>query len=145
MSDETKPIPNPSSTFWTQNQKLRYLIIGGWNTIVGYTIFAGIYLLIGQHVSYMLIAVISHIAAVSQSYITQRWVVFRSTQHWRTEYLRFHIAHLGSLTMGLITLPLLIELFKVPPLIAQALITALTVVASYFVHRHFTFKQARDA
>lgn len=130
--------------FWN-HQKFRYLAIGAWNTLAGYLIFAGLYLLFSPPTSYMIVAVISHLLSVTQSFFTQRWIVFRSSAHWLGEYLRFHIAHFGSLAAGLCALPLLIEVFAVPPLIAQGTITALIVVASYFVHQHFTFRKSHDA
>jgi len=92
----------------------------------------------------MIIAAISHLLAVTQSFVTQRWIVFRSSGHWFGEYMRFHIAHLGSLAIGLTLLPLMVEGFNTPPLTAQAIVTALIVVASYFVHQHFTFRKAKD-
>lgn len=98
-----------------------------------------------RHIGYMIIAVLSHLIAVTQSFATQRWIVFRSSGNWTAEYLRFHVAHLGSLAFGLTALPLMVEVFAFPPLIAQAMLTVLIVVASYFVHQHFTFRKVKDA
>ncbi len=128
-----------------RHQKLRYLAIGAWNTLAGYLIFVGLYFLLSPPTDYMIVAIISHILAVTHSFLTQRWIVFRSSASWKGEYLRFHIAHLGSLTIGLCLLPILIEIFFIPPPIAQGGITALIVVASYFVHQHFTFREPHDA
>lgn len=141
---------NPSHIYrspellWHRNRHLRYLAIGAWNTIAGYAIFAGLYLALSPHISYMIIAAISHLFAVTQSFVTQRWIVFRSSGNLFGEYLRFHLAHLTSLAIGLALLPLMVEIFTTPPLIAQAIVTALIVVASYFVHIHFTFRKAND-
>jgi len=128
-----------------RHRKLRYLAIGAWNTLAGYLIFVGLYFLLSPPTSYMIVAIFSHILAVTHSFLTQRWIVFRSSASWKAEYLRFHIAHIGSLTIGLCLLPLLIEIFFIPPPIAQGAITALIVVASYFVHQHFTFRESHDA
>lgn len=116
------------------------MAIGLWNTLAGYAIFAGLYQVIGPQIGYMLTALVSHALAVTQSFLTQRQLVFRSQAPWWTEYLRFNLAHLGSLLIGLALLPILVELIGLIPLIAQALSTLLIVVISYFVHQYFTFK-----
>lgn len=133
-----------SGTLWRENRTLRYLLVGGWNTLFGYGIFAGLYLILNEDLSYLLIAVMSHFLAVTQSFITQRRFVFCSGQPWAGEYMRFHIAHLGSLLAGLIALRLLVETIGVPPLLAQAVATVLITVLSYFLHLHFTFRQRID-
>jgi len=130
---------------WNDSLKLRYLIVGGWNTAAGYLIFAAIYGLAAKHVSYLLIAALSHFLAVTQSFLTQRHLVFHSDGSGKREYLRFHIAHLGSLAAGLCLLPLLVEWVGLSPLYAQALVTLLIVIASFFVHQHYTFKKPDDA
>ncbi len=144
MSDEFKSHAPETGLLWHRSRHLRYLAIGAWNTLAGYAIFAGLYLALSSYLGYMIIAAISHLLAVTQSFATQRWIVFRSSGHWLGEYLRFNITHLGSLAIGLTLLPLMVEVFNTPPLIAQAIVTALIVVASYFVHQHFTFRKAKD-
>ncbi|MFZ2267942.1 MAG: GtrA family protein [Azonexus sp.] len=136
-------VPNPK-LIWSNSQKLRYLTVGAWNTVAGYGIFAGLYLTFDQHIGYMIIAVLAHIAAVSQSFITHRLIVFRSSQNWHAEYVRFHLAHLGWFCVGISALPIMVEGLHLSPLVAQAAITVVVVIASYFVHQHFTFRKAKD-
>jgi putative flippase GtrA len=126
------------------HKKLRYLAIGAWNTLVGYAVFAVLYLIFGQSIDYLLIALISHLIAVTQSFISQRYLVFRSSGNLWAEYLRFHLAHLGSLVLGLGALRILVENCLISPLTAQVIVTALIVTASYFVHQHFTFRKVSD-
>ena len=116
-------------------------MVGAWNTVAGYVIFVLIYLALSAHLGYLVIAMLAHIAAVTQSFLTQRVLVFRSEGYWLAEYVRFHLAHLASLGIGLAGLWLFVERFGLPPLLAQAILTAMVVILSYFVHRHFTFKK----
>ena len=118
----------------------RFLVIGGWNTLFGYGIFAALYLCFDEHANYLLIAVISHILAVTQSFISQRFLVFCAKGVLLTEYIRFHIANIGILCIGLIALSLGIEILRLSPLVAQALVIACTVLVSFFLHRFFTFR-----
>lgn len=130
------------SQLW-HNRKFRYLAIGAWNTLAGYAIFAGLYVLLSSFVGYLFVAGISHVFAVTQSFVTQRQIVFRSAGSWKGEYLRFHIAHLGSFGIGLGALALMVEIFNAPPLFAQGVITVLIVAFSYFMHQYFTFRKAK--
>lgn len=129
---------------WQAHQQLRYLLVGAWNTAVGYLIFAVLYLLFGSWVNYITIAVVAHIAAVTQSYITQRLLVFRSRRNWIAEYSRFHLTHLITLVLGLALLSAIVEAIGVSPLFAQAIVAIAIVMVNYFVHQHFTFRATRD-
>jgi putative flippase GtrA len=143
MPEAEKPVALAPKQLW-RHKKFRYLVIGAWNTLAGYLIFAGLYMALGHYTGYMIIAVVSHLIAVTQSFLTQRHIVFRSAGKWTHEYLRFHLAHLGSLLIALVALPIMVEIFAIPPLIAQGILTALIALASYFVHQHFTFRKTED-
>lgn len=141
---EGLPAVAPWKKYWHSQRSLRYVGVGLWNTAIGYGLFALCYTLLSPQFNYLLIAILSHMMGVSQAFITHRRWVFRSQGPWLHEYLRYHLAHLGALGFGLITLPLLVELAALEPLTAQALIVVVTVIGSYFVHRHFTFRTHDD-
>lgn len=134
-------MPNIYHRLLVENTTLRYIIIGGWNTIFGYATFALMYLILKEYLNYMLIAIASHIIAVTQSFVTQRTIVFRSKNHCISEYIRFHITNIASLGLGLIILPILVETVRFTPLSAQALTTLFVAILSYHAHKHFTFKK----
>lgn len=129
---------------WNRHQQLRYLLTGAWNTAAGYAIFVVLYFLLAPKLDYRVIAVATHIVAVTQSFVTQRRLVFRSRKNWLGEYGRFHIAHLFTLGLGLVLLSLLVETFEISPLLAQAIVTTAVVMISYFVHQNFTFRTNKD-
>jgi putative flippase GtrA len=128
-----------------RNEQVRYLVVGGWNTLFGYACFALGYALFGHVVHYLVIATLVHGIAVTQSFLTQRTLVFRSRARWLPEYLRFHVSHLGLLGAGLVAMPVLVELVGLSPLVAQAAWILLSVVGSYVVHKSFSFRHARRA
>jgi len=79
------------------NQKLLYLAVGAWNTCVGIAVFSILYYLLGRSVHYQLIAVISHILSVLQSWLMYRKFVFKSQSSPFVEYLKFNLSSLVML------------------------------------------------
>ncbi|MBL0075841.1 MAG: GtrA family protein [Rhodocyclaceae bacterium] len=124
---------------WDSNQVLRFLLIGGWNTLFGYLCFFVIYQLAGSFLHYLLVSILAHCVAVSQSYVTQRYIVFRSNATMGAEFLRFNGSHLGVLLLGLLAMFVLVEVIELSPLWAQALVTAGSVFLSYGLHSRVSF------
>lgn len=123
---------------WAHHDKLRFLVVGAWNTVFGYLAFVGLYLVLDRR--YMIAAVAGHALAVSQAFLSHRYVTFQSRGGMFQEFLRFNLTYLGSLVLGLAGLPVLVEIFRVPPLLAQAGLILVTMLGSYLLHRGFTFK-----
>lgn len=70
-------------------------------------------------------------------------MVYRSSNHWLKDFLRFNLAHLGLFVLSLSGLTALVEWGGLHPLLAQAAVTIAAVIGSYFVHTFFTFRKAR--
>ena len=103
---------------WHEHRVLRFLLVGVWNTVFGYLCFVAIFFLVAESLHYLLISIFAHFLAVSQSYLTQRTLVFRSNRTIFTEFLRFNASHLGVLALGLLAMFVLVEVvglsFAVP-------------------------------
>ena len=127
------------------SQKIRYLVIGGYNIVFGYGCFALLWWLFGQQLHYIVLLTISHILSVINAYLGYRLFVFQTKGKWLKEFFKFNVVYLGTFTINLVALPVLIEEFKLHALIAQALIIVITVLASYVMHNKITFKKQLDA
>lgn len=125
--------------YWKSSRKLRFLIIGGWNTLFGYLAFAGLYLVLAATAHYLVIATLAHFVAITQSYTMQRCLVFHSREPVATEFLRFNLSHAGTLLFGLVAMWLLVDGVGMAPLAAQAVTIAGSVILSYFLHSRVSF------
>lgn len=123
------------------SRQIRFIVVGVWNTLAGYLLFVLFYSLLAQRWSYPVLAVMTHLCAVTQAFICQRYLVYRSPNGWLIEYGRFHLAHLGLFLLSLSALAGLVEFWGWHPLLAQAFVTVGTALASYFVHTYFTFRR----
>lgn len=122
------------------SRKLRYLLVGGMNTIVGYGLGVGLYLLLSPTLHILLIGLVANVLSISFSFTTQKLLVFRTEGHWLVEYLRSYLVYGGMGLIGTVLLWALVDGIHLPIWIAQGVTIGLTVVFSYVGHARFTFR-----
>lgn len=122
------------------NEKFRYLVIGAYNTFFGYSIFAVLWMLWGLSLHYIAILGISHVVSVINAFVGYRIFVFRKKGAIWGDFFRFNLVYLGVFIFNIVALPILIEGINIHPLLAQAFIVIVTVLASFILHRRFSFR-----
>ncbi len=132
-----------------EGQFIRYLLVGAWNTFFGYALYAGLNYVLTDVIpyAYMAASVISNIIAITVAYLGYKVFVFRTRGNILREYLRCYAVYGAAAAMNLILLPVLVTGLNFiitqrvyAPYIAGAILTAVTVLASFFGHRNFSFK-----
>ena len=130
-------------------QFLRYLVIGAWNTLFGYATFALFTRLLENVVpqSYMAASVLSSLINITVSFLGYKWFVFKTQGNYLREWARCVAVYGSNILFGLAILPALVYLFRhythwqrQAPYVAGALLTGVTVLVSFFGHKHFSFK-----
>lgn len=134
---------------WLNHQKkIRFVLVGLWNTIFSYLIFIALDYLFNiffspRYVAYMSAAVLAGILAILNAYIFHKFITFRSPIRGIAiipEFLRFFSTYLFSIFLGLVILPVFVELFHYDPKISAALTIPITTIISYIGHSRFSFK-----
>ncbi len=125
--------------FWRAHEQMRFVIVGGWNTLFGYLCFVTLYALLHAHLNYLLIGVLAHAIAAVNAFVAHRLLVFRSRERWFGEFVRFNISLLFVLGYGIGALWLLVATFHLDPVLAQGFVMIGAVVISYVAHRRFSF------
>ena len=136
-----RPMMELDRAWWRLPQQVRFVVAGGFNTAAGYLLFSGLYLLLGQWVHYLLIGLAAHMIAVVIAFNVHRKFVFRSTDAWWPAFVRFNLSQLVSLAFGMSALFGLVEFVRWSPLLAQFVVTLVSVVLNYLLHRHFSFRK----
>jgi putative flippase GtrA len=132
------------------DERVRFLIVGGINTVVGYAIFAVLQLTVGHRIGgaagYLLSLYGSYVLAIGLAFVLHRRFTFKvvSSGSKVLEFLRFSSVYVVSLAINTALLPALVELAGIPPLVAQALSVIVTTLVSYFGHRFFSFRKSRQ-
>lgn len=119
----------------------RYLLVGTYNAGVGFLIFYLINYAFSHIIHYMAVFVISYLLSLTHAYIGQRWIVFRSSAQWRSEYLRFLLVNLSGMAGNAMLLILFVE-SGLGLMVAQAISVVIVTAFSYFGHRYFSFRSA---
>lgn len=153
--DETEQRP-PRTSGLTRHippgQFGRYLLVGAWNTAFGYGTFALFTALLAPIVphSYLLASVLSGVLNITVSFLGYKWFVFKTRGHYFREWCRCVGVYGGNILLGLALLPLMVFAIRrylglehQAPYIAGALLTGLTVILSFFGHKHFSFRPLR--
>ena len=128
------------SGFMAKHQvKLRFLMVGGWNTIFGIGFYVLAYLWLKDYVNYFVLLIPCNIAAITNAYLCYKIFVFRTRGNWLKEYLRFYVIYGLSMLVGMGLVALAVQVFKMHPITAQILTTGITIVASFFGHKKISF------
>jgi putative flippase GtrA len=128
-----------------QDQRIRFLIVGGVNTVVGYGLFAAFNEWVFANVpfGYLASLVLSYAIAIVLAFVLYRRFVFVVRGNLVIDFLRFVSVYLLSIGINLVVLPIFVELLHLPALLAQAIILVVTTVISFVGHRYFSFRRSR--
>jgi putative flippase GtrA len=129
---------------------VRYLLVGGFNTVFGYGLFALLnWSLTGLVAySYMYAAVLSNLIAITVAFLGYKWFVFRTRGNYLIEWLRCMGVYGSSMLIGLAGLAILVPILRrslhrpeFASYIAAAIMTVVTVIFSFLGHKNISFRQ----
>ena len=135
-------------------QFARYLMVGLWNTIFGYSVYALFTALLMPRLrfGYIVASVLSNLMSITVAYIGYKFFVFKTQGNYLAEWFRCILVYGSGVLPGLVVLPLLVEgqqhglhLQRSAPYIAGAMVMGSTVIYSFFGHKHFSFRVPEDA
>jgi len=131
-------------------EKLRYLIVGIWNTVFSYAMFwLAIKLFsvpievsfgLGPKSVALLLQWAAWVLAVVQSTVTMKYFAFRSKGHLGRQILRAYFIYLPAQGLSSLILWAGMQFLGLPALVAQLAAVFVTTIISYFGHKYFTFR-----
>ncbi|MDR2437072.1 MAG: GtrA family protein [Endomicrobium sp.] len=126
-----------------EDQRVRYLVFGAFNTFIGYLISNILYYTLSKYLHVVIITTIAVILAVSIAFFSYKKFVFRTKGNWLREYLRcWAVYSIGSL-FAILAMWWLVDGLLLPFWLAQGIVIAIIVVVSYFGHSRFSFAQKK--
>lgn len=142
MSDPPRTQSRLAAVMAQANRKeVRYVVVGGWNTFFGYLVFALLQLTLGHVIGYVAVLVIAQVIGILSAYLCYRAFVFQVKGNWWLDLVRFSTVYWIVFGFNLVALPLMVSVWGMNVLVAQAIFLVITVIASYFAHNHFSFRR----
>ena len=131
-------------------QFVRYIVVGGFNAVFGYGLYALLtwsFRGLGSY-NYMYAAVLGNVIAISVAFLGYKWFVFRTRGNYLIEWIRCLGVYGSSALIGLAGLPIVVLILRHilhkperAPYIAGALLMMVTVLFSFLGHKNFSFRQ----
>jgi len=120
-----------------RHKEVRFFIVGGINTAVGYTAFV-LFVFIGFQ--YLIANTLATIIGIINSYLWNRFFTFKSKGKAMSEIVRFSLVYATSYCISMLFLYLIVDRLSVNIYIAGALNIIITTIISWFGHKNFSFK-----
>lgn len=130
---------------WNSSPSFRFLVVGGWNFVFGYGVFAALYRIFGGSWTDWSITAVATVLGITMSFITHRYITYRSKGCWWNEYFRFYVVYGAQSLLNIALIWLFVTRMKQNAYVVQFIITVALTVASYWAHKIFSFKKGRTA
>jgi putative flippase GtrA len=138
---------------------MRYLLVGAWNTLFGYScffLFAKLLLHLMPSQPSLAASAATVVAAMTNitvSFIGYKVFVFKTKGNFLHEYARSFLVYLPTLLFNAVAIaPLTVLLHRTfpahahqAPYVAGAVLAFVTVVVSFFGHKHISFRDRAAA
>jgi putative flippase GtrA len=127
----------------------RYLLVGGFNTVFGYSLFALFnWFFAGVSYGYMYASFLASLIAITVAFLGYKWFVFHTRGNYLMEWVRCAGVYGSSMAIGLVGLPILVPILRGhmqhperASYIAAALLTVITVIFSFVGHKNISFRR----
>lgn len=138
------------SIFDRHKIRIKFLLVGVWNTIFSFGIFVILYKLFKNifeldYFAYTTAQVLGSILAIINAYICHKYFTFRSAVRGRKmilEFLRFSTTYVATFLLSLLLMPFFVEVLKINPIVSSIILNIIVILTSYIVHSRFSFKKS---
>jgi len=126
----------------------RYILVGIWNTVFGYGIYAGFTALLTPHIShaYIVASLLANFLAITTAFLAYKWFVFKTQGNYLREWMRCVAVYGGSSLISTLLLPILVFALRHltrfdlwAPYVAGAALMGCNTLASFLGHKKFSF------
>jgi putative flippase GtrA len=130
-------------------QFVRYVLVGGFNTVFGFGVFAFLnwsFRGLGSF-AYMYAWALANVIAITAAFLAYKWFVFRTRGKYLVEWIRCFGVYGSGMLFGAVALPITVTVLRrtmhrpeLAPYLAGAMLTVVTVLLSFQGHKHFSFQ-----
>ncbi|MEU0543683.1 GtrA family protein [Nocardia sp. NPDC005978] len=132
-----------------RRQEIAFALVGGFNTALGMALTVlWLSVLEGEvakPVAVLLAPALAYAMSIVVAFVLHRTLVFRVRGHALRDFLAFVGVNSGGLALNLLLLQLAVTVLHAPEKPAAVVVMGLVAIASFFGHRHISFRRADDA
>ncbi len=122
------------------NQKIKYLLVGSYNTLFGYLTFVLIFYNFSDVASHSLLLGMTHFIAVTHNFFTYKRWVFNVKENLLKNYFKFHQVCFLLYIINLILFLCFTKMMNVNLYFAQGLILIIIIILGYFMNKSYSFE-----
>lgn len=127
--------------FYSLDQKIRFIISGGINTVLGYLVFIILYYFLNELLHYQIILFLSYVININISFISMQLLVFvqDKQKNLLKKYFKSYVVYLLLFLLNAFMLKLMLYA-NINVYLSQFIIVATISIITFFLHKYFTFK-----
>ena len=145
-----------TENFWFKfPQKLRYLLVGGFNTVFAYSILAILIwtyekinisnnLNLNEEIIANLALFTQYVLCVNVSFITMKYYVFQSKGNWRAEFVKAWSVYIFLYLINAPIMTFLMVTMNLHALVAQAIYLIFSTIITYILHKYYSFRKKEN-
>ena len=143
--------------FWfTFPEKLRFLLVGGFNTVLAYGVLNALDWCFGlvnkaynlgfsAEVVANVALLIQYIITINISVATMRYYVFRSHGDWRKEFAKAWSVYVFLYLINAPILTFLMVVFGLKLWLAQGIYLVFSTICTFLLHKYFSFRKQKKS
>nr|WP_306307541.1 GtrA family protein [Nocardia tenerifensis] len=124
-----------------RRQEVAFAAVGGFNTALGIGLTVVWLAVLGDNVPPSVAVAAAYAVSIVIAFVLHRTLVFRVRGHLVRDFLRFVAVNSGGLLLNMALLELAVSVWHFPDKPAAVVVMGLVAVASYFGHRHISFRR----
>jgi len=121
------------------SDKIRFLLVGGFNAGVSYLIYSAFCLILGES-AYQIALALAWTISSAVSFTTQKFLVFKGNGNWFKEYLKCCTTWFFSYMINAGLLEFIVKVLHLNVFIAQIIATLAAAIFTYILFKKFAFK-----
>lgn len=126
--------------FWIKlDQKIRFILVGGWNFVISYVLFVIFLLGFGEN-NEQLALLCSFLVSSIHSYFTQKIYVFLTRGNYLQEYFKCFFTWLIGYFENAVLLALFVRILGFDAYKSQFCVQVIVAITSYLLLKNFAFK-----
>lgn len=126
---------------------IKFLIVGVWNTIIGYlTYFLALKAIQAvfetTHFAYLWAMGVAQVIGTINAYFSHREITFaeRARGNKLSEFLKFSLVYVLTFCLTLVLMPVFVVVLGISPEITGIIVICIGTAVSYLGHSRFSFK-----